>query len=189
MPATKSDAYSRFLHFTPLLFSATAALALLFTSACGDSQDSITDAPLAVDEAAPLLDNGERVKVQLQPGLVQTLELTPTRLHTGSRLHVRSVVRNESNVRQKAEALVCQLEIRTNMEFESIEPLILCFAYSISTVLEPRDSLVLTAEGVVKSPPGTYAMAVRHLLRPDIVAKVRVRVYPRNSDLTTRPTG
>jgi hypothetical protein len=48
---------------------------------------------------------------------------------------------------------------------------------------------VLTADGVVKSPPGTYAMAVRHLLRPDMVAKVRVRVYPRNSDATTGTTG
>jgi hypothetical protein len=54
--------------------------------------------------------------------------------------------------------------------------------------LAPRDSLVLTAQGRVNSRPGTYAMAVRHLLRPDIVAKVRVRVYPKDQGLTGSAT-
>jgi hypothetical protein len=135
----------------------------------------------ADDESLPLLDEGSVVRVALEPGLEQTLELKPVRLHQGDELHIRSVVRNTSNTYKKAEALVCQLEIRTNMKYQSIDPLILCFAYSVTVRLAPKDSLVLTANGRVGSPPGTYVMAVRHLLRPDIVKKVRVRVYPRLS--------
>jgi hypothetical protein len=159
----------------------TLAFATLAATALACSEASAPAALQAEDESLPSLDAESEVRITLEPGLEQTLQLRPGRLHQGDELHIRSVVRNTSNEYKKAEALVCQLEIRTNMKFESIEPLILCFAYSVTVRLGPRDSLVLTAQGKVGSPPGTYVMAVRHLLRPDIVKKVRVRVYPRPS--------
>jgi hypothetical protein len=135
-----------------------------------------------------LLEAGSVLRVPLEPGLEQTLELKPQRLHPGDRLHIRSVVRNVSNEYKKAEALVCQLEIRTDMNFVDDRPLILCFAYSITVRLAPKDSLVLETSGTVKSRPGVYVMAVRHLLRPDLLARVRVRVQP-FPEATSRAAG
>jgi hypothetical protein len=156
--------------------AAVACLAIaLMAAACSESAEP--EALEAVDFSTPLLDDGAVARIPLQPGLEQTVELSPRRIFPGSTLHIRSVVRNVSDEYKKGEALVCQLEIRTNMKFESIEPLILCFAYSAPFRLAPNDSLVLTAQGRVGSRPGVYAMAVRHLLDPNIVAKVRVRVH------------
>lgn len=126
------------------------------------------------------LENGAMYRMEVEPGLEQTIEVENQRLHPGDILRLRSVVRNVGNTEKKAEALVCQLEIRTDMEWEPIEPLILCFAYSIQATLAPRDSLVLTAAGRIQSRPGQYTMIVRHLLRPDIKARVRIPVYPQD---------
>jgi hypothetical protein len=144
------------------------------------SETSEPEALEPVDFNSPLVDDGAVARIALEPGLEQHIRIRPRRIHPGDQISIRSVIRNESNSYKTGEALVCHLEIRTNMEYESMDPLILCFAYSITFRLAPGDSLVLSSEGTVKSRPGVYAMVVRHLLRPDIDARIRVRVYPRD---------
>ena len=172
-----------------MIARAVAASAVVLASAACSETTAVAESDLTADESIPLLDEGTEVRLSLRPGLEQTLSLRPVRLHPGDELHIRSVVRNVSNTYQKGEALVCQLEIRTNMDFDNYDKLILCFAYSMTFRLAPKDSLVLTASGRVNSRPGDYVMAVRHLLRPDIVKKVRVRVYPRLEPVTTTSVG
>jgi hypothetical protein len=159
-----------------------AMAALAFTTACSETSAVTSD-----EEAdALLVDETGVARIALGPGLEQTVQLEPKRLHPGDDLRIRSVIRNTSNEYKKAEALVCQLEIRTDMNFEVMEPLILCFAYSATVRLAPNDSLVLTAAGKVKSRPGRYTMVVRHLLRPPVVTRLRVNVYPRlTTDVST----
>ncbi len=165
---------------------AAAAAVLTATSACSETSGVLVDK----DADALLVDETGTARVELEPGLEQTVQIEPKRLHPGDHLRIRSVVRNTSDEYKKAEALVCQLEIRTDMNFESYEPLILCFAYSMTVRLAPRDSLVLTASGLVKDRPGQYTMVVRHLLRPDIAAKLRVNVYPKPTmDVAARTGG
>jgi predicted small lipoprotein YifL len=158
------------------VLAAVVLAAVLAVSACGQP------APAEFDDAdpAPLLDNGAPVRIALEAGLEQTLELTPARVRAGGRLHIRSVVRNTSTQPKPAHALVCHLEVRTTMNLRPIEPLVLCFAYSVNLTIPPGDSLVLTASGVVHSREGQYLLAVRHLLRPDIIAKVRINVHSAN---------
>ena len=162
---------------------AAAAAVMVATSACSEKSVTAPDD----NEDALAFDEAGTARITLRPGLEQTLQLEPKRLHPGDFLRIRSVVRNTSNEYKKAEALVCALEIRTDMDFQSHDPLILCFAYSATVRLAPNDSLVLTASGVVKSRPGRYTMVVRHLLRPDIAARVRVNVYPKSA--TDEATG
>jgi hypothetical protein len=160
---------------------AAALLLALSVNACSETAglDFSEDV-----EALPLLESGQMVRLQLEHGLEQTLELKPERLHPGDELKIRSVVRNVSNTYQKAEALVCHLEFRSDMDLQTMEPLILCLAYSMTVRLGPRDSLVLTGSAKVNSRPGRYTLIVRHILRPDIKARVRVNVYPRNNEVS-----
>jgi hypothetical protein len=161
--------------FVRRMFTVVATAVVVTAAGCSEPTNIVP----GDSEQALLLDDGAAVRVLLEPGLEQVLTLEPKRLHPGDELSVRSVIRNVSDKVKSAEALVCQLEIRTNMEYQNHEPLILCFAYSASVQLAPNDSMVLSATGIVKDRPGTYSMVVRHVLRPDIRARVRINVYPR----------
>jgi hypothetical protein len=131
--------------------------------ACGDSPTSVRfEIPLAPDQVAG-------------SGLIQTLELSSTRVARGSVIEIRSEVRNESSRDIPVAVRICGLDVR-GVDVELPPETAFCGGYSMQTTLASGENVREVYPQVVRSGPGRYRLEVRHLLHPEHWAGIDIRV-------------
>jgi hypothetical protein len=124
----------------------------------------------------PDLDPGIALSWQARPTIVQTLRLLNPGLRQGDTLRLESVLRNVSDKPVSIEHVVCELDIEGELVTEA--PLILCFAYSVRSTLDPGEQVFSRLERRVASPPGRYAISIRHLLDPGVWVPAELTIRP-----------
>ncbi len=141
-----------------------APLALLIAAACSNSSNP--KAPeLAAGDPVPSLDEGIARQWQARPAIVQSVRLMNPGLRSGDTLRIESTLRNVSDKPVDISHVVCELDLEG---IETMSPLMLCFAYSITGTLAPGEEVSSRLERIVTSPAGKYTIRVRHLLNPDV---------------------
>ena len=132
--------------------------------------------PTQATDPVPNLDAGGALSWQARPMIVQTLRLLNPGLRQGDTLRLESRLRNVSDRPVTIEHVVCELDIEGELATES--PLILCVAYSVRGTLGPGEEVFSRLERRVASPPGRYAISVRHLLDPGVWVPAELTVRP-----------
>ncbi len=150
-----------------------APIAMLAATGCGGNGN----APAQLEDPVPNLDGGLARQWQARPTLVQSLRLLNPGLRQGDTLKLESTIRNVSNQPVNLSYVVCELDIEG--ELETMAPLILCFAYSVTGTLAPGEQVTGHLQRVVTSPPGRYTISIRHLLDPAVWVPAELTVHPR----------
>ena len=150
-----------------------APLALLVAAAC--SSGSNPKAPELVGDPVPSLDEGTARQWQARPAIIQSLRLLNPGLRQGDTLELESTLRNVSDKPVHITHVVCELDIEG---IQTMSPLILCFAYSITGELAPGAEVTGRLQRIVTSPPGKYTISVRHLLDPSVWVPAELTVHP-----------
>ena len=149
-----------------------APLALLLAAACGGGSNP--KAPDLGGDPVPSLDEGAARQWQARPAITQTLRLLNPGLRQGDTLKLESTLRNVSDKPVEITHVVCELDIEG---IETMSPLILCFAYSITGTLQPGEEVTGRLQRIVTSPPGKYTITVRHLLEPSVWVPAELTVH------------
>lgn len=148
-------------------------LALFLAAAC--SSGNHPKAPELSDDPVPNLDGGAGRQWQARAGIVQTLRLLNPGLQTGDTLKLESTLRNVSDRPVDITHVVCELDLEG---IQTMSPLILCFAYSVTGKLAPGEEVTSRLQRIVTSPPGKYTISVRHLLDPSVWVPAQLTVHP-----------
>jgi hypothetical protein len=106
--------------------------------------------------------------------LVQRVRLSTNRPARGDTLVVRSVITNQGTSPATIEHTVCGFDYNRSDVLQS--PFIMCMAYSATTTLAPRDSIVHEDRRVVSARPGRYTIGVTHLVQPRTTVDVTLDV-------------
>ena len=150
-----------------------APLAMLLAAACSSGNNP--KAPELSDDPVPNLDGGAGRQWQARAGIVQTLRLLNPGLRTGDTLKLESTLRNVSDKPVDITHVVCELDLEG---IQTMSPLILCFAYSVTGRLDPGEEVTSRLQRIVTSPPGKYTISVRHLLDPGVWVPAELTVHP-----------
>lgn len=113
----------------------------------------------------------------VQPGLVQTVRVSPARPAPGDTLQITSVVRNRGTGAVEVVSRVCGLDLETDLALG--DPFGRCLAYSQQRPLAPGDSVREQESKTVLSRPGSYTLRLRHLLQPEQWISVPLAVRAR----------
>ena len=150
-----------------------APIALFLAAAC--SSGANPKAPELSDDPVPNLDGGAARQWQARPAIVQSVKLLNPGLRTGDTLQLQSTLRNVSDNPVNVTHVVCELDLEG---IETMSPLILCAAYSVTGRLEPGQEVTSQLQRIVTSPPGKYTIRVRHLLDPAVWVPAELTVHP-----------
>jgi len=153
----------RLIAASTLALLAAAALALL--AACGGSAPTASDAPPA-----------RIVRADGPAGLVNTMELSATRLSRGDVLTITSTVENRGAAAVALESYICGLEVRDAETFRAPDEWARCAGYSQGGEIAPGATRVESERILVGGSPGTYTFRVRHLIDPAVWVTATVEV-------------
>jgi hypothetical protein len=108
-------------------------------------------------------------------GLMQTVTLSSGEVGAGEVLEIRSVLENRAAAPVDVVSHICGLTIHTAMPLAA-DQLARCGGYSLGGAMRPGDTREESLSVVVGEGPGTYTIAVRHALSPELWMMVDVTV-------------
>jgi hypothetical protein len=111
----------------------------------------------------------------LPQGLVETVQLSPENPTTGEWLTITSVVSNRDSQSVAVSSRVCGLDFQSATAFPAA-PVPHCATYSMSSTLQPGDSITGEDVLIVKASAGRYILRVRQMLDPEAWVEVPVLV-------------
>ena len=110
------------------------------------------------------------------PDLEQVVRVTPKEPTSGDTLRIVSVVTNRGSDAVRITARVCGVTLGGDLQLEWPPGIVTCAGYSSTGALGPGDSSVESTVRLVASPAGVYQLTVQHLLEPDFLVSMQVRV-------------
>ncbi len=141
---------------------AVAALVLVTLAlACGDG-------PTELDRDVGL------VRVRLGT-LEQSIAVVPPNPAYSDTVTLVSEVVNRGALSRMVTYRICGLDVDTELELPW--PGGVCLGHSATGRVQPGDTILGYHLGVIESPPGEYALRVRHLLEPELWVDVSIVVH------------
>ena len=113
------------------------------------------------------------------PGLEQRVTLTPAGLITGENVTISCVITNRGTQSVPLESRICGLTLGGDIRLDWPPGIGVCGGFSMGGTIAPGESRQSSEIRRVASAPGTYALRVKHALRPELWVEMRVVVRGR----------